>query len=132
MGVARVPFWAGAQVNPNQTAVPASPSRTGRPVDLWGQRVVPGFLSRPPIPRIRVSLSVGPLLYRVFLDMRASLGQNSKFVAIFVCRYKFFTFLANLTIFLLLFWQLVENGHTSWFQENEQTSTFSGNKNGVR
>ena len=25
VGEARVPFWAGAQVNPNQTAVPASP-----------------------------------------------------------------------------------------------------------
>ena len=43
VGVAQVPFWAGAQVSPNHTAVPASPthptrehSRAGRPVDLWG------------------------------------------------------------------------------------------------
>ena len=78
VGVARVAFWAGAQVNPNQTAVPASPRQptrdycpAGRPVDLWGLRVVPGFLSRPPIPRQRVSLSVGSLLYQA---------------AIFVCR----------------------------------------------
>ena len=50
VGVARVAFWAGAQVDPNQTAVPASPkktkrdyccSRAGRPVDLWGLRVLP-------------------------------------------------------------------------------------------
>ena len=41
VGVAQVPFWAGAQVSPNQKAVPASPrlptrdySRAGRPVDL--------------------------------------------------------------------------------------------------
>ena len=41
VGVVRVPFWAGAPVNPNHTAVPASPrqptrdySRAGRPVDL--------------------------------------------------------------------------------------------------
>ena len=71
MGVARVPFWAGAQVNPNQTAVPALQenldvtSRAGRPVDLWGLRVVPGFLSSPPIPRQSASLSVGSLLYGV-------------------------------------------------------------------
>ena len=69
VSVAWVPFWAGTQVNPNQTTVPASPrqptrdySRAGGPVDLWGLRVVPGFLSRPPIPRQRVSLSVGSLL----------------------------------------------------------------------
>ena len=69
MGVALVPLWAGAQVNPNQTAVPASPrqptrdySRTARPIDLWGVRVVPAFLSRPPIPRQRVSLCVGSVL----------------------------------------------------------------------
>ena len=56
VGVARVPFWAGARGNPNQTAVPASPgqptrgySRAGGPVDLWGLRVVPGFLYSPPI-----------------------------------------------------------------------------------
>ena len=58
VGMARVPFWAGAQVNPNDTAVPASPrqptrgySRAGTPIDLGGQRGVPRFLSRPPIPR---------------------------------------------------------------------------------
>ena len=57
MGVARVPFWSGAQFHPNQIAVPVSPrqttrdySRAGRPVDLWGVRVAPGFLSRPLIP----------------------------------------------------------------------------------
>ena len=70
--VARVPFWAGARVNPNQTGVPASPiqpareySQAGSSVDLWDVRVVPGFLSRPPIPRQRVSLSVGSLQYGV-------------------------------------------------------------------
>ena len=69
VGAARVPFWAGAQVNPNQTAVSASPrrptcdcSRAGRPVDLWGLHVVSRFLPRSPIPRQRVSLSVS-LLY---------------------------------------------------------------------
>ena len=30
MGVALVPLWAGAQVNPNQTAVPASPRQLAR------------------------------------------------------------------------------------------------------
>ena len=72
VGVARVPFWADAQANPNQTAVPACPrqptrdySRGKRPVDLWGPRVLPGFLFRPPIPRQRVSLSVGSLPYSV-------------------------------------------------------------------
>ena len=72
VGVARVPFWTGAQVNPNQTAVQASPRqptrdyrRAGRPVKLWGLRVVPGFPSRPHIPRQRVSLSIGSLLYGV-------------------------------------------------------------------
>ena len=41
VGVARLPFWARVQVNPNQMAVSASPrqstrdySRAGRPVDL--------------------------------------------------------------------------------------------------
>ena len=28
--VARMPFWAGAEVNPNQTAVPASPRQPTR------------------------------------------------------------------------------------------------------
>ena len=72
VGVARLPFWAGGQVNPNQTAVPASPrqptrhySRAGRPVDFWGLRVAPEILSGPPITRRRVSLSVSSLLYGV-------------------------------------------------------------------
>ena len=60
VGVVRVPFWT--QVNPNQTAVPASPrqptrdhSRAGRPVDRWGLRVVPGFLSMPGVAICRLS-----------------------------------------------------------------------------
>ena len=30
VGAARVPFWAGAQVNPNQTGVPVSPRQPAR------------------------------------------------------------------------------------------------------
>ena len=60
--VVRVPFQASAQVSPNQIAVPASPrqptrdhSRAGRPVDRWGLRVVPGFLSMPGVAICRLS-----------------------------------------------------------------------------
>ena len=73
VGVARAPLWAGgAQVNPNKTAVPSSArqstrdySGAGRPLDLWGLQVARGFPSRLSIPRQRVSLSVGSLLYGV-------------------------------------------------------------------
>ena len=36
MGVALVPLWAGAQVNPNQTAVPASPRQPTRDYTIVG------------------------------------------------------------------------------------------------
>ena len=36
VGVARVPFWVGAPVTPNQTAVPASPRQPARHYTVVG------------------------------------------------------------------------------------------------
>ena len=72
VGVARVTFWAGAQVSPNETAGQASQDNLHMTIvglerlsTSWGLRLVPRFLERPPIPRQTVSLSVGSLLYGV-------------------------------------------------------------------
>ena len=67
VGVARVPFWAGAQVitpssHPSFPKTTCDYSWAGRIADLRGLRVVSGFLSRPPIVRQRLSLSVGSFL----------------------------------------------------------------------